>query len=33
VAVTLVDGWAEWLLPAQEIVQQYYRLLVLLDGE
>jgi len=29
----LVDGRAEWLLPAQETVQQYYRLLVLPDGE
>ena len=32
-AVTLVDGQAEWLLPAQDSVQQYYRLLVLPDGE
>ena len=32
-AVTLVDGKAEWLLPAQDSVQQYYRLLVLPDGE
>ena len=29
VAVTLFDGRAEWLLPAQEKGQQYYRLLVL----
>ncbi|MBO61053.1 MAG: hypothetical protein CMO63_03640, partial [Verrucomicrobiales bacterium] len=28
-AVALVDGRAEWLVPAQEKVQQYYRLLVL----
>lgn len=33
VAVTLFDGRAEWLLPAQETVQLYYRLLVLPDGE
>ena len=29
VAVTLFDSRAEWLLPAQEEGQQYYRLLVL----
>ena len=32
-AVMLIDGQAEWLVPVQETVQHYYRLLLLPDGQ